>query len=84
MSGVVRAALTPLSMRMSGGTQALISQLPPESLQQLQRAGIDPNALLGGGTLAGLTLLCCLPLGLLLGAGLGALGGLIFASAKPE
>jgi hypothetical protein len=84
IGGLVRTALTPLSMRLSGGTQALLSQLPPETLQQLQQAGIDPNTLLGGGTMAGLTLLCCLPLMLLVGAGLGALGGLIFAAAKPD
>ncbi len=71
-------------MALSGGSQAFLSQLPPESLQALEQAGIDPNALFGGGTMAGLVLLCCFPLGLLLGAGLGALGGLIFAAAKPE
>jgi len=84
VSGVIRAILTPLSLNQTGGTQALLSQVPPESLQALQQAGIDPNTLFAGGTIATLTLLCCLPLGLLLGAGLGALGGLIFASAKPE
>jgi hypothetical protein len=84
VSGVVRAILTPLSMKLSGGTSAILSQLPAESLQQLQQAGIDPNLIFGGGTMAGLVLICCLPLGLLLGAGLGALGGLIFAAAKPE
>lgn len=84
ISGIVQAIITPLSYAMSGGAQALIAQLPPESLQQLQQAGIDPNMLFGGGTIAGLALLCCLPVGLLVGAGLGALGGLIYASAKPE
>jgi hypothetical protein len=84
VSGIVRAVLAPLSLSLSGGTQTLINQLPPQSLDALQQAGIDPNALFGGGTMAGLMLVCCLPLGLLLGAGLGALGGLIFASAKPE
>jgi hypothetical protein len=83
-SGIIRTILTPLSMKLSGGTSAMLSQLPPESLQQLQQAGLDPNVLFGGGTMAGLVLICCLPLGLLLGAGLGALGGLIFAAAKPE
>ena len=83
-SGIIRAILTPLSMKLSGGTSAMLSQLPPESLQQLQQAGLDPNVIFGGGTMAGLALVCCLPLGLLLGAGLGALGGLIFAAAKPE
>jgi hypothetical protein len=84
VSGVLRAILTPLSMRLSGGTSAILSQLPAESLQSLQQAGIDPNVIFGGGTMAGLVLVCCLPLGLLIGAGLGALGGLIFAAAKPE
>jgi hypothetical protein len=84
VSGVVRAILTPLSMQMAGGTSAILNQLPPESLQSLQQAGIDPNLIFGGGTMAGLVFVCCLPLGLLLGAGLGALGGLIFAAAKPE
>jgi len=83
-SGIIRAILTPLSMKLSGGTSAMLSQLPPESLQQLQQAGLDPSVLFGGGTMAGLVLVCCLPVGLLLGAGLGALGGLIFAAAKPE
>jgi len=83
-SGIIRTILTPLSMRMSGGTSAMLSQLPPESLQQLQQAGLDPNVIFGGGTMAILVLVCCLPVGLLLGAGLGALGGLIFAAAKPE
>jgi len=83
-SGIIRTILTPLSMKLSGGTSALLSQLPPESLQSLQQAGLDPNVIFGGGTMAGLVLICCLPAGLLLGAGLGALGGLIFAAAKPE
>jgi len=84
VSGIVRAILTPVSMRLSGGTAAILSQVPPDSLQALQQAGIDPNVVFGGGTMAGLVLVCCLPLGLLLGAGLGALGGLIYAAAKPE
>ena len=84
VSGVVRAILTPISMQLSGGTAAILSQVPAESLQALQQAGIDPNLIFGGGTMAGLMFVCCLPLGLLLGAGLGALGGAIYASARPE
>lgn len=84
ISGLANAILTPLGFTMSGGTQDLMSQLPPETLLQLEQAGIDPNVLFGTGTLTGVTLLCCLPAGLLLGAGLGALGGVILAAAKPE
>jgi hypothetical protein len=83
-SGIIRTILTPLSMKLSGGTSAILSQLPAESLQQLEQAGIDPNVIFGGGTMAGIVLACCLPAGLLIGAGLGALGGVIFAAAKPE
>ena len=83
-SGILRAILTPLSMQLSGGTSAILSQVPAESLRQLEQAGIDPNVIFGGGTMAGLMLVCCLPLGLLLGAGLARLGGVIFAAAKPE
>ena len=84
VGAIMRTALTPLGLAASGGPQALISQLPPESLQAFTEAGLDPSLIFNGGTLAGLTALCCLPTGLIIGAGLGALGGLIFAAAKPE
>ncbi len=84
IGAITRTLLTPLSLAVSGGSQALISQLPPESLRALTDAGLDPALLFNSGTLAGVTALCCLPTGLLIGAGLGALGGLIFAAAKPE
>jgi len=84
IGGIVSVALAPVSLAMSGGPQAILSQLPPDSLRALQSAGIDPAALIGPGTTAGLTAICCLPLGLLFGAGLGALGALILAGIKPE
>jgi hypothetical protein len=84
IGGVVSIALAPVSLALSGGPQAILSQLPPDSLQVLEEAGIDPRAVINAGTTAGLTALCCVPVGLLLGAGLGALGGLIFAGTKPE
>jgi hypothetical protein len=84
IGGVVSIALAPVSLALSGGPQAILRQLPPESLQALQTAGIDPRAIINAGTTAGLTAICCVPVGLLLGAGLGALGGLILAGVKPE
>ncbi len=84
VGGLIRAVLTPVSMALAGGSQVFLSQLPPESLQALQQAGIDPSTVFSGGTFAGIALLCCLPASLLLGAGLGALGGAIFAAARPE
>lgn len=84
ISGLVQTILAPLGFSMSGGTEALVSQLPAETLQQLQQAGLDPNLLFSGGAMAGVSLFCCLPVSLLIGAGLGALGGVIYAAAKPE
>lgn len=82
--GLARVVLTPLSLSLSGGAEAIISQLPEESLKMFEQAGLDPATLINGGTFAGFALVCCLPVALLAGAALGALGGLIFAAAKPE
>jgi hypothetical protein len=84
IGGVVSIALAPVSLALSGGPQAILSQLPAESLEALRSAGIDPSAIINSGTTAGLTAICCVPVGLLLGAGLGALGGVILAGIKPE
>lgn len=83
-SGLVALILTPISFAMQGGTAAMINQLPPEMLQQFAQAGMDPSALFNAGTITGVSLLCCLPGGLITGAVLGALGGLIYAAIKPE
>jgi hypothetical protein len=84
IGGVVSIALAPVTLALSGGPQAILSQLPAESLEALRSAGIDPNTIINSGTTAGLTAICCVPVGLLLGAGLGALGGVILAGIKPE
>ncbi len=84
IGGLLQVVLTPLSIALIGGTEQVIAQLPPETLSQLQQAGIDPNALFGSGTFAGIALLCCFPTSLLIGAALGALGGLVCAAARPE
>lgn len=84
ISGLLQVVLTPLSVALSGGAETLVAQLPADALAQLQQAGIDPNALFGAGTFAGIALLCCFPASLLIGAALGALGGLVLAAAKPE
>ena len=84
IGGLVSIVMAPITLAMSGGPQAILSQLPAESLEALRSAGIDPNTVINAGTTAGLTAICCVPVGLLVGAGLGALGGLILASVKPE
>jgi hypothetical protein len=68
------------------GTTEIVSQLPPETLRQLEDAGMDPailnkfagpaGALLGGS-------LCCVG-GLILAAILGAVGGAVFAAIQKD
>lgn len=83
-SGLISLVLTPASLAMQGGASAIINQLPPDMLQQFEQVGVDPSQILNTGTITGVTGLCCLPTGLIVGAILGALGGLIYASIKPD
>lgn len=61
----------------------ILSQLPPDVLRQMQEQGIDPNIFLGPGWAAIAGTFAC-GIGLILGVGLGALGGLIYASTRPQ
>ncbi len=62
---------------------ALLSQIPPETLEQMRELGMDPSMLVGAqsGILAGSV--CCLG-GLVFAVILGAIGGAIFAGLKPD
>jgi hypothetical protein len=67
------------------GSEEILTQIPPEMLQQFEQAGMDPQifetfagptgALLGGS-------MCCAG-GLVLAAVLGAIGGAVFAGIQP-
>jgi hypothetical protein len=72
------AVLAPMQM-------AMLRAMPPEFLQSMAEAGIDPSMLAGAGageSIVG-SVMCC-GVALVIAAGLGALGGLIFAAAKSE
>jgi hypothetical protein len=84
VAGIASTILAPVSFATSGGTTAIINSLPPETLQQLSQSGFDLGSFLNAGTIATFTALCCLPSGLIVGAILGALGGLVYAAVKPE
>jgi hypothetical protein len=84
VGAVVSTLLAGVGLATAGGTAAILQQLPPETLQQFEQAGLDPAMFVNTGTVVGATALCCLPAGLIAGALLGALGGLIYAAAKPE
>lgn len=84
VGAIVSTLLSGVGLATAGGTAAILQQFPPETLQQFEQAGLDPAMFVNTGTVVGATALCCLPTGLIAGALLGALGGLIYASAKPE
>lgn len=64
-------------------TATVIEALPPESLQQLRDAGIDPAILAGTGAGVAFGGICC-GAGLLIAVVLGAIGGAIFAAVKAD
>lgn len=82
IGGLVNMILTSVQMALVD-TSAILSQLPAESLRQLEMAGIDPSMFTGptAGLFYGST--CCLG-GLILAAILGAIGGAIYAGIKPD
>jgi hypothetical protein len=82
ISGVVSTVITTVQMAVTD-TSAVLSQLPAESLQQLQEAGVDPSLFMGPGFGAAIGSLCCVA-GLILAAILGAVGGAVFAGLRPD
>jgi hypothetical protein len=64
-------------------TAAILSQIPAESLQQLEQAGVDPALFVGPTAGVMIGSFCCIG-GLILAAILGAIGGAIFAAVKPD
>jgi hypothetical protein len=82
IGGIVNVIAMTAQMALLGGAE-MLSQIPPEMLEPMYEAGIDPSIVTGplGGFMSGS--LCCLG-GLFLAAILGALGGAIFAGIKPE
>ena len=82
MGGVVYTILTTIQMSLTDAATVL-SQFPPETLQQFEDAGIDPSLFVGPnvGILCGGG--CCL-VGVILAALLGAIGGAVYAGIQPE
>jgi hypothetical protein len=82
IGGLFNIILTTVQMAFVD-TSAILSQLPAESLRQLEMAGIDPAMFTGptAGLLSGSA--CCL-VGLFLAAILGAIGGAVYAGIKPD
>jgi hypothetical protein len=82
IGGLANTIIATIQMSLTD-TAAILSQIPAESLQQMQEAGMDPSMFMGptAGVMFGS--MCCI-VGLILAAILGAIGGAIFAAIKPE
>lgn len=86
VGGIVNTIIAALQFAISGGAGAMMrqmEQLPPEVMSQLYQAGFDPTIFASIGGVIGVSAMCCV-VGFVLAAILGAIGGVIFAAAKPE
>jgi len=82
IGGIVNMIIAVIRVAIAG-PHTMATQIPPDVMRQLMEAGIDPSIFMGlGGALIGGSI-CC-GVGLVIAAVLGAVGGLIFAAAKPE
>jgi hypothetical protein len=79
--GVVNIVVGAIQFTLMGGQAAVLHEIPPESLRQLEQAGIDPRIFVSLGGIVGIEATCCVA-GLVIAAVLGAIGGMIMASAK--
>jgi len=79
--GVVSIIVGAIQFTLMGGPSAVMRDIPPESLRQLEQAGIDPSLFVSIGGVIGIEATCCVA-GLVIAAVLGAIGGMIMASAK--
>ncbi len=79
--GIVSLIVGAAQFTLMGGQAAVMRDLPAESLRQLEQAGIDPRLFVSLGGVIGIEATCCVA-GLVIAAVLGAIGGMIMASAK--
>lgn len=84
ISGVVNMVLQGIMFAINGSSQMAeaFANMPPEQLDALRQAGIDPSAL-GIGAVFGVGAACCL-LGVLIAAALGAAGGYFWGNSHPS
>jgi hypothetical protein len=85
VDGITGMIISAVQLMIFGNAD-VISQLPPEALEQLRAAGVAPDILSSiGGTggvlvFGSLSCLCCTSVAVVL----GAVGGAIYASVKPD
>jgi len=85
VGGIIWIIILAIQMALAG-PEEIASTINPEQMRQLVELGIDPEMFtifsgVGGVAIGGG--LCCLT-GLAIGAGMGAIGGAIFAAIKSD
>lgn len=88
ISGLINLVINGVYFAITGSSQMMqaLADLPPEQLQTLRDAGIDPSIFAGGLGLAGvlgLGAVCC-GVGLVIAAALGAAGGAYWGNSHPQ
>ena len=81
IAGLINIVVLAIYGAVTGASQ--LAQLPPEQLQLLTEAGIDPTMLVGPMASAGVGAFCC-TIYLFIGAALGAIGGAIWGNSHPN
>ena len=81
IAGFINIIVMAIYSGITGASQ--LSQIPPEQLQLLMDAGIDPAILVGPLAAAGVGVFCC-TIYLFIGAALGAAGGAIWGITHPN
>ncbi|MBN1660214.1 MAG: hypothetical protein JXA93_17575 [Anaerolineae bacterium] len=82
IGGIVTTITTGVQMAMTD-TATVLSQVPAESLEQLEAAGIDPAVFTSPGMGVGVGAMCCVA-GIIIAAVLGAIGGAILAAVRAD
>jgi hypothetical protein len=82
IGGIVNTIVVAVQFALTDSA-AIMSQIPAESLRQIQEVGMDPSMFTSPGFGIGVGSVCCL-VGLVLAALLGAIGGAIFAAIKAD
>jgi len=82
MGGLVNIIVGIVQASSVNGEQVL-SQIPPESMEQLRSIGIDPSIIVGPAGTGSILLVCC-GIGVFVAAALGAVAGAITAAVKPS
>jgi hypothetical protein len=83
IGGIFSMIVSGINFAITGGSAAILSQIPQESLDALRDAGLDPATFTGFGAVLGISAFCCV-VSMVIAVALGAIGGAIFAAAKSD